>query len=94
MSKTLALYAGCLLTTLLPCLTISGQQDVKQYTIEQFLKTTSYRGASFSPNNSKLLVSDDSTGVFNAYSIDIKTGKSTQLTQSKTDSVFTVRLLS
>ncbi|MDG2186511.1 MAG: S9 family peptidase [Mariniblastus sp.] len=90
MSKTLALYAGCLLTALLPCLTISGQQDVKQYTIEQFLKTTSYRGASFSPDNSKLLVSDDSTGVFNAYSIDIKTDKSTQLTHSKTDSVFTV----
>ena len=36
-----------------------GQQ--KRYTIEQFLETTSYRGASFSPDKSKILVSNDST---------------------------------
>lgn len=93
MSAILARCFSCLIALCLLCLAIpevKGQQDVKQYTIEQFLKTTSYRGASFSPDNSKLLVSDDSTGVFNAYSIDIATDQSTQLTDSKTDSIFSV----
>ncbi len=62
--------------------------DVEQYSIEQFLKTTSYRGASFSHDNSKLLVSNDATGVFNAYSIDVKSGISSPLTKSAKDSVF------
>ena len=37
-----------------------GQQgNVKKYSIEQFLKTTSFRGASFSFDNSQVLVSCD-----------------------------------
>ncbi|MEE2826844.1 MAG: S9 family peptidase, partial [Planctomycetota bacterium] len=93
MPAILARCLSCLIGLCLLCLATPearGQQDIKQYTIEQFLKTTSYRGASFSPDNSKLLVSDDSTGVFNAYSIDIATDQSTQLTDSKTDSIFSV----
>lgn len=64
-----------------------GQQDIPQYTIEQFLKTTNFRGADFSHDNSKLLVSNDSTGVLNAYSIDVKSGASKQLTNSEIDSI-------
>ncbi len=66
------------------------QKAVQQYTIEQFLKTTSFAGASFSHDNSKILVSSDSTGVFNAYSIDIETGTMTALTDSKKDSIFAI----
>ncbi len=66
------------------------QETVKKYTIEQFLKTTSFSGASFSHDNSKILVSSDSTGVFNAYSIDIATGEMTPLTNSDKDSIFAI----
>ena len=90
MSRTIAFLICVPLATSLFCCSIHGQEDFQQYTIEQFLKTTSYRGASFSPDNTKLLVSDDSTGVFNAYAIDVKTDRSTQLTDSTTDSVFAV----
>ena len=64
------------------------EKKVKQYTIDQFLETTNFNGASFSHDNSKILVSNDSTGVFNAYSIDISSGKMTQITDSESDSIF------
>lgn len=66
------------------------QEDVKEYSIEQFLKTTSYRGSSFSPDNSKILISSDETGVFNAYSVNIADGAKKQLTKSTVDSIFAI----
>ena len=71
-----------------PCYAFQG--DVKEYSIEQFLKTTSYSGSSFSPDNSKVLISSDETGVFNAYEITIADGNKKQLTDSTTDSVFAI----
>lgn len=65
-------------------------RDVKQYSIDQFLKTNNFRGASFSPDNSKLLVSSDLTGVYNAYAIPVTGGDPEPLTDSSTDSVFAV----
>ncbi len=35
---------------------------IPSYTIHEFLGTTTYRGASFSPDGSHLLVSSDQTG--------------------------------
>ena len=44
-------------------------REVTEYTIEDFLGTTNFRGASFSPDNRKLLVSSDMSGVYNAYAV-------------------------
>jgi Tol biopolymer transport system component len=63
-------------------------RTVRQYTIEQFLDTVSLGGASFSPDKSKILVSSDESGIFNAYAVSIQDGRRTPLTQSTTDSVF------
>lgn len=52
------------------------------YTIEQFLGTTNYFGSSFSPDGSKVLVSSDQTGVFNAYALPLAGGEAVQLTRS------------
>jgi dipeptidyl aminopeptidase/acylaminoacyl peptidase len=76
------------MVTLLGGMIARAQDTTPEYTIEQFLKTTSFSGASFSHDNSKLLVSNDSTGVFNAYSVDIASGDMTALTQSDKDSIF------
>ena len=65
-------------------------QAIPQYTIEQFLKTTSFRGASFSPNNKKILISSDETGVINAFAVDVATGKREALTQSEEESIQTI----
>ncbi len=67
-----------------------GPRDVKRYTIEQFLKTNNFRGASFSPDHSKLLVSSDTSGVFNACTIPVTGGPPEPLTDSTTDSIFSV----
>jgi len=55
----------------------------KQYTIDQFMKTTAMGGASFSADDSRILFHSNESGIFNAYSVPVAGGKPTQLTQSK-----------
>ena len=43
----------------------------KQYTIDQFLNTTSISGASFSADESRILFSSNKTGIWNVYSIPV-----------------------
>lgn len=64
--------------------------EVAEYTIDQFMENTSLRGLSFSPDGSKILVSTDATGVFNAYAYPVDGGDPEQLTESTTDPVFVV----
>lgn len=64
--------------------------EVPEYTIDQFMENTSLRGLSFSPDGSKILVSTDETGVFNAYAYPAGGGEPEQLTESTTDPVFVV----
>src|SRR3989338_2981507 len=40
-----------------------------EYSIEEFLGTTSIRGASFSPDGGAILFSSDQTGGFNAFTV-------------------------
>lgn len=65
------------------------EREVEQYTIEEFLETTNYSGASFSPDNSKILVSSNQTGIYNAYALPVDGGTPIQLTNSTDDYVFT-----
>lgn len=64
------------------------ERPTQQYTIEQFLGTTAYHGASFSPDREKLLVSSDASGVFNAYAVPVAGGEPVQLTHSTDDAIF------
>lgn len=66
----------------------SGPKEVPQYTIEQFMNTTVVFGGSFSFDESKLLVTSDQSGVFNAYSIPVAGGGMTQVTHSDSNSIF------
>jgi len=69
--------------------TQSGRQP-KQYTIEQFLNTTSVSGASFSADESRILFSSNKTGIWNAYTIPMGGGTWTPVTSSTTDSTYGV----
>ncbi|MBZ4419350.1 S9 family peptidase [Myxococcus sp. RHSTA-1-4] len=62
----------------------------KQYTVEQFMKTTNVFGASFSPDEKRLLFTSNETGIFNVFSVPAAGGKPTQLTRSTTDSTYSV----
>src|SRR5262245_43227572 len=70
--------------------TAAPARPTKQYTIEQFMDTLRITGASFSPDESKILFSSNQTGIFNAYTIPVTGGTATPLTQSTTDTTFAV----
>ena len=68
----------------------SGQEAgrVPKYSARAFYETTAYIGASFSADESRLLITSDATGVFNAFSQSVKGGMPDLLTQSKQDATF------
>jgi len=68
----------------------SGSEKVKQYDPRTFFETTSVFGASFSPDESRLLITSDKTGIFNAYAMPVDGGAPTQLTFSEDDAAFGV----
>ena len=55
-------------------------KSVKQYTIEQFLTTTSITGSSFSHDDSQILFTSNKSGVFNLYTVPVSGGQPKQLT--------------
>jgi len=61
-----------------------------QYTMEDFYGNASFGGASWSPDATKILVSSNISGIWNAYTIPAGGGAPTPLTQSKTNSIFAV----
>ncbi len=65
-------------------------RTVRQYTIDQFLANTAYGGSSFSPDNKKILLGSNETGVFNAFAYPVDGGKPVQLTDSKVNAVQTL----
>ncbi|WP_416757968.1 prolyl oligopeptidase family serine peptidase [Roseateles sp. So40a] len=67
-----------------------AKRAAKPYTIEQFMATTSIRGASFSQDERRILFSSNATGIFNVYSISVDGGEPVTLTSSTVDSHYAV----
>ena len=79
---TLAIFA-------LATLAISCKQEkptppneTKQYTIEQFYKNEQIGGGAWSPDESKLLVQSNKTGIYNLYEINVADGLLTERMRS------------
>lgn len=64
------------------------QDEFNTYTIEQFYENVNIGGGSFSPDDAKLLVSSNETGIYNVYEIDIASGTKKQLTNSTQESYY------
>ena len=62
----------------------------KRYTIEQFMATTSLGGASFSADERRILFHSNASGIFNVYAMPVDGGPPVQLTDSRTDSCYSV----
>src|SRR5262245_10161671 len=58
------------------------EKAVKEYTIEQFLTTTTISGSSFSHDDSQILFTSNKSGVFNLYTVPVTGGEAKQLTNS------------
>ncbi len=65
-------------------------RPAKQYSIEDFVDTVSVAGASFAPDDSRVLFSSNKTGIWNAYTMPVGGGDWTPVTQSNTDNNFAV----
>lgn len=70
------------------CSTAPEEKSPKQYSISQFMDIVQIGGSSFSPDESKILLSSKETGIFNAFEIDIMSGEKKQLTSSTDNAVF------
>lgn len=66
----------------------TASRVVKSYTIEQFINTTVVNGGSFSHDDSKILVSSDKSGIYNAYTLPVQGGEMSPLTSSENSSVY------
>ncbi len=65
-------------------------ETLKAYTIEQMMDNESVGGGSFAPDNSKLLVHSNRSGIYNLYTVSTSDGSWTPLTASDSSSVFAV----
>jgi len=65
-----------------------GAHHVKQYTIEQFLDTTSIFGSSFSADEARVMFTSNKSGIFNAYTVPVRGGEAVPLTHSTKESTF------
>lgn len=72
------------------CTLLHAQRTLKQYSIQQFYKTTAYGGGAFNKAESKLLIHDNSSNIFNVYELDIATGAKKPLTKSGKESFFAI----
>lgn len=63
-------------------------REVQQYTVADFYQNDEYFGGSFSHDYTRLLVSSNRSGVYNAYAIPVAGGEPQALTQSTTDAIF------
>ena len=61
-----------------------------EYTIEQFLNTVAISGASFSSDETRVLVSSNKTGIWNVYSVAVSGGELLPVTTSLSDSTYAV----
>jgi len=68
----------------------SDYREVKQYSIEQFTKTVSIGGSSFSHDEKTILFTSNETGIYNAYTIPVDGGEAAALTNSKEESIYTI----
>lgn len=62
--------------------------NLKQYTIEQFMDNEAVGSGSFSPDNSKLLVHSNRSGIYNVYTVPTNGGEMTTITSSDSTSIF------
>jgi dipeptidyl aminopeptidase/acylaminoacyl peptidase len=80
--------AGCNLQNKKP--EDNSARQVKKYSIAQFFKNTSYIGAGFSHDESKLLVTSNETGINNLFELPVDGSGTIQITKSTTESMYAV----
>jgi dipeptidyl aminopeptidase/acylaminoacyl peptidase len=82
------LYPFVLLVWLGACKTTETEAPPRLYSIEQFMDVKNIYSAGFSPDEKKLLLGSNETGIYNVFELDLTTDERRQLTSSTEESVF------
>lgn len=85
--KKIAFAFACIF--LVSC-TGKKEKEIVRYSINQFYKNINISGGSFSPDETRLLISSNETGIYNVFEISIADGSRHQVTNSTTESCFAV----
>lgn len=70
------------------CKSPEVEKPPKLYTIEQFMDVKNIYSAGFSPDESKILLGSNETGIYNVFELDLASGEKKQLTSSSSESIF------
>src|SRR6185295_17672833 len=92
MNLSRPVLAAALVASLVPLAAAdtAPRRRPKEYTIEQFMATTSVSGASFSADEKRVIFSSNATGIYNVYSVPVGGGAATPVTTSTGDSTYAV----
>lgn len=92
MKKTLLLPAAAIALSLASCKNepSSPPREVKQYSIEQFYANKQIGGGRFSWDETRMLIHSNESGIYNLYEINLADGQQAQLTNSSTESFFSI----
>jgi Tol biopolymer transport system component len=80
--------AGVALAACTPREAPAPKPSVARHSVADFYKNSEYSGASFSADGTRILVSSNRSGIWNAWAILAPGGEAEPLTRSTTDSIF------
>lgn len=66
----------------------TSETEIKKYDVKDFFDTRSVRGSGFSADESKILITSNASGIFNAYEVAIADTVAKSLTNSAKESIF------
>lgn len=94
MRTTIKLFFGLIIFLFTACnISTDKAREVKDYSIEQFMSNINMFGGKFSEDESKLLITTNESGIYNAYTLATEGGELTPLTQSDSTSIFAISFL-
>ncbi len=88
MNKQKITLSLLMLLVLGACKPTETENPPKLYSIQQFMDVKNMYSAGFSPDESKILLGSNETGIYNVFELDIKSGEKRQLTRSSVESIF------
>ncbi|MDI5949230.1 S9 family peptidase [Flavobacterium yafengii] len=96
MKKTSILFGALLIMVLSSCKDEKKKEEARlpeQYDLEDFYNTKSISASGFNNDETKILINNNTTGIYNAYELSIADTTSIALTKSIKESIYTVDYL-
>nr|WP_315232036.1 alpha/beta fold hydrolase [uncultured Flavobacterium sp.] len=96
MKKTSILFGALLIMILSSCKDEKKKEEARlpeQYDLEDFYNTKSISASGFNNDETKILINNNTTGIYNAYELSLEDTTAIALTKSTKESIYTVDYL-